>query len=149
MGDVNLEQCVVKIGIDVQWRDMDALGHVNNAEYIRWFESARIEALMRVRLTENSGTLSNAKRLGPILASISCNYYVPVVFPDRVEIGAYVTRIGTSSFNLAYVAVRQSDNLVVARGDSVVVQFDYAAQKTAPLNAETRAAIEGLMVGGG
>ena len=47
MSDVNLEQCVVRISIDVQWRDMDALGHVNNAEYIRWFESARIAALMQ------------------------------------------------------------------------------------------------------
>ena len=116
MSDVNLEQCVVRIGIDVQWRDMDALGHVNNAEYIRWFESARIAALMRVKLTEDSGTLSNAKRLGPILASISCNYYVPLSFQTGLRSGL-TSPIGTSSFNLAYVAVRQSDNLVVARGD--------------------------------
>ena len=144
MSDVNLEQCVVRIGIDVQWRDMDALGHVNNAEYIRWFESARIAALMRVKLTEDSGTLSNAKRLGPILASISCNYYVPVVFPDRVEIGAYVTRIGTSSFNLACCC--SAINGLVLQG-MVVVQL-VLITKSAPLTAETRAAIEGLIVGG-
>ena len=56
MSKIKLQDCKIRVAIDVQWRDMDVLGHVNNAEYIRWFESARIKTLGEIKMF-NKGQL--------------------------------------------------------------------------------------------
>src|ERR1700679_1275977 len=68
----------VWIPLPVFWGDQDAFGHVNNNAYFRWFESARIAYSERIGLLD----LFRAKRIGPILASISCDYRRQINFPD-------------------------------------------------------------------
>ncbi len=69
--------------LPVQWGDMDAFGHVNNVVYIRWLESARIDLLdsLQSEVTMASGGI------GPILASIHCDYKRQLHYPDTVHIG--------------------------------------------------------------
>ena len=64
------------VEIPVQWGEQDGFGHVNNAVFIRWFESSRIEylRLLGIRLTANG--------IGPILAAVSCNFRLQVKYPD-------------------------------------------------------------------
>lgn len=146
MSEFKLEQCKVIVEIDVQWRDMDVLGHVNNAEYIRWFESARIKTLGEIEMFSADGRFKPASRIGPILASVSCDFMAPVSFPDTVCVGAHVTRIGRSSFNLGYVVTQASDGKVVARGDSVVVQLNYDTNRSEPFDDTLRDALGRLMI---
>ena len=96
MTQIVLPEFPVTISQPVQWGEQDGFGHINNMHFIRWFESARIAYLMKcdVRLTTEG--------VGPILASVSCNYRKQVKYPDTVIIGAKVTRIGRSSMTIEH-----------------------------------------------
>jgi acyl-CoA thioester hydrolase len=126
------------ITLPIQWGDQDAFGHVNNTVYFRWFESARIEYLKRIDLSEPSKTST----IGPILAAISCNFRMQTVFPDSVSIGARITRLGRSSFAMQHAAVSHGRQAIVADGDSTIVVFEYATNKSTPIPDEIRQAIE-------
>jgi len=130
----------VWIVLPIQWGDQDAFGHVNNTVYLRWFESARIEYGLRVNLTD----ATPGRKIGPILAAMSCNYRRQLTFPDTVHVGARISRIGRSSLTMEHCLVSQAQRAVAADGDSTLVAFDYLAQKSVPLPAEMRAAIEKL-----
>ena len=125
------------IRLPVQWGDQDAFGHVNNTVYFRWFESARIKYLERIDLSEQT-----AGTLGPILAAVSCNYRRQVKYPDHVVIGARITRIGRSSLAMAYSVWSEAQQAIVADGDSTIVAFDYALNKSQAVPSELRTKIE-------
>ena len=110
----------VSVTIPVQWGDMDAPGHVNNARFLRWFESARIVMFERIGV-RTSGTIG----VGPILATTTCDFLVPVVFPATVEVGVRVSKIGETSLTMEY-EVRDADakERVYARG-SVLNLIDW------------------------
>ncbi|MBS0208280.1 MAG: acyl-CoA thioesterase [Planctomycetes bacterium] len=122
----------------VQWGDQDAFGHVNNTIYFRWFETCRIEYLNRMGLN----TWYERERIGPILASITCNYRRPVVFPDTVVIGARITRIGRSSVDMEHRIYSHAQQTLVADGTSTIVVYDYKAARSSPVPAEIRQIIE-------
>lgn len=124
----------------VQWGDQDALGHVNNTVYFRWCESARVEYLRRLGLSE----WLNPKELGPILAQIGCNYRRQLHFPDSVLIGSRVTRMGRSSLTMEHAIVSKAQNAVVAESTSVLVVFNYLAQKPAAIPEDVRERIRAL-----
>ncbi len=109
--------------VEVIFRDIDALGHVNNAVYFTYMETARTKFFME------SLKLKDANHLPLILASTSCTYHRPARFGDRLRIDVLVTRIGTKSFDLAYMMSIEND-ILIAEGDSVMVTYDYAKQST-------------------
>lgn len=128
----------VTITLPVQWGDQDAFGHVNNVRFLRWFESSRI-AYFRT-----CGIELTAAGLGPILASVTCNYRQQVRFPDTVTVGARVTGLGRSSINIEHKLWSDRLNAVATDGNSTVVIFDYELQRPAPISDGIRAAIEAL-----
>jgi len=135
-----LAQFTTVIAIPVQWGDQDAFGHVNNTIYLRWFESARIVYLERIGMME----LHAAENVGPILASVACDYRRPVTYPDTVLVGARVTRIGRSSIGMEHAAASQVQGVIAAAGNSTLVVFDYHKEKSHPVPAPLRQAIEAL-----
>jgi acyl-CoA thioester hydrolase len=124
----------------VQWGDQDAFGHVNNTIYFRWFESSRIAYLERIGLGDKSG----GGRLGPILAAISCNYRRQLKYPDTVQIGSRVTRIGRSSIVMEHIIWSTAQQAVVAEGQGTIVVFDYQANIPNAVPDELRSAIGSL-----
>src|ERR1043165_9714511 len=88
----------VVISVVLQWGDQDAFGHVNNTVYLRWFESSRIAYGNLAGLELTAG----GHQIGPILARLSCNYRRQLTFPDRVHVGARITRIGNSSLDMEH-----------------------------------------------
>lgn len=123
----------VHIEIPVAWGEMDALGHVNNVVYFRYFESARIAYFARV--------LAGFAPAGPILATASCDFLLPLAHPDTVRVEVGVTHLGTTSFTMAYRVVSLGRGALAARGQSVCVWYDYGAGKKAPLPDPLRARI--------
>ena len=124
----------------IQWGDQDAFGHVNNIIHIRWFESARVVYL------EDSGLklmLTDGKT-GPILASITCNYRRQLTYPDTVQIGARVSRIGRSSMTMDHAVYSEALDAIAADGSSIVVVFDYEQNRPIRVPDNIRAAIEHL-----
>lgn len=130
----------VWISLPVQWGDQDPFGHVNNTVYFRWFESVRIAYGRQIDLAESS----EGKKIAPILAAISCNYRRQIKYPDTVQVGARITRIGRSSLTMEHRIISETHRAVAAEGDSTLVAFDYLAQKSVALPAEIRAKIEQL-----
>jgi acyl-CoA thioester hydrolase len=124
--------------LPVQWGEQDLFGHVNNTVYFRWFESARIAYLERIGLSQ----LMERERIGPILAAISCNYRRQLTYPDTVEVGSRITRIGRTSMTMAHALRSRRQEAIVADGESTIVAFDYRAQCPIVVPEEIRAAIE-------
>jgi acyl-CoA thioester hydrolase len=130
----------VAIRLPVLWGDQDAFGHVNNTVFLRWFESARIEYIRRVTRVD-APSPDNA---GLILASIQCDFKLPVNFPDLVVIGARVARIGNSSMRMEHAVWSEAQQALVAEGHSTVVVFDYTAGRSRPVPDDVRTAIAAL-----
>lgn len=128
----------VGLELPVLWGDQDALGHVNNVVYFRWFEAARI------RYMEALGRAVGRGPRGPILASTACSFAAPVHYPDTIAVEIGAVRVGTKSFAFALRVTSRASGAVVATGEAVMVWFDYARGESIPVDAELRAAIEAL-----
>lgn len=129
----------------VAWAEMDYFRHVNHARYFTYFESARILYLDRIGFRE----LTEARQVGPILASTQARYRRPVVYPDTVVIGARATDVGDDRFAHEYRLVSRALGDVAAEGGALLVSYDYAAGRKTPLPDDVRAAIQALERGVG
>ena len=128
------------IELPVQWGDQDAFGHVNNVVYFRWMESARIAYFRQEGLFD----LMSDQGLGPILASIKCDFRRQLVYPDTLFVGASVASIGRTSLRMLHLIYSTQQQLVAAEGESVLVMFDYQAQRPAPVPDSVRQKIDAL-----
>jgi acyl-CoA thioester hydrolase len=140
-----LEGFALITSVPVAWGDQDAFGHVNNLVYIGWCETARVEYLVRMEMFPELPP----KGIAPILASIKCDYRTPLNFPDTVDVGTRVTRIGNSSFQMEHRIVSRTRNVVAAEADSTLVWLDYSANKPVRIPDDIReriAQIEGRAV---
>jgi acyl-CoA thioester hydrolase len=114
--------------IDVRFRDLDALGHVNNAVYFTYFEEGR------KNFFQKHFTLSGPTGFGFILAHISCDYLKPIRMTDRLKLQITVGVIKNTSFAFTYkLADHKDDSLVFATGQSIQVCYDYSLNKSVPV----------------
>ncbi|HIQ34399.1 MULTISPECIES: thioesterase family protein [Acinetobacter] len=97
----------------VAWGDMDAFGHVNNVQYYRYIESARIAYLMALNIFDQD--------ILTVVASSQCKYLSPVFYPDVLHIGARIEELRNSAFRMHYVLWSKMQNQVVATGEAVLV----------------------------
>ncbi len=111
----------VVVEFPVAWGEMDAMNHVNNIVYFRYFESARIAYFERLDLIGRMGETG----VGPILAATSCRFRIPLSYPDRVLVGAKVATVEDDRFVMNYRVVSSKHRSVAAEGDGVIVTFNY------------------------
>lgn len=130
----------VVIQLPVQWGEMDAYGHVNNAVLFRYFESARMAYLERCGFVSSY----DRDRIGAILHSTSCRFRRPLFCPDTVLVGTRVGAVGEDRFTMEYRVVSRAQGATVAEGDAVVVSYDYRANRKVPLPEAVRAGIAAL-----
>ncbi len=128
----------ITLEIPVLWGDMDPMGHVNNTRFLRWFESARVAYL---DAAVQAGPFL-PQGVGPILAALHCNYRRQVVYPDTITVGARITRLGNSSMTMEHRLVSRVHGKLAAEGESVVVLFDYKAQRPVRISSQVREAVE-------
>jgi acyl-CoA thioester hydrolase len=138
-----LEDFPVVVAVPVHWGEMDYFRHVNNTVFFRYFESARIAYLDRINFREERAEGG----MGPILASTHARFRRPLTYPDTVRVGARTTEVGADRFTMEYRLVSESQAAVAAEGGGVLVSFDYAAGRKAPLPDGVRRAIERLEQG--
>ena len=109
-----------------RWRDMDAIGHINNETILSYFEDVRVRYLSSLSIDIKSKSESNSV----ILASMKIDYYRQVNYPDIFDVGCRIIRIGTKSFDLlSSIFLKDSDKTLVS-GLFTIVCFDYVEQKT-------------------
>lgn len=116
--------------LDVRWGDMDAVGHVNNATYLTYFEQARISWLASI----DAGKVSVSEAAGPVMANVSCEFRRAIVHPARLRIEVTAGPAGRSSLPTGYRIVDAKDPSVeYATGSSVLVWIDYRTGKPVPV----------------
>jgi acyl-CoA thioester hydrolase len=120
-----LKDYPVVIEFPVAWGEMDAMGHVNNIVYFRYFESARIAYFEKMDLI----SYMTETGIGPILGEISCRFKIPLSYPDKVHIGAKVVSIQEDRFIINHLVVSAKHQRVAAEGDGVIVAFNYREGK--------------------
>ena len=130
--------------LPVQWGEMDAYGHVNNIVFFRYFESARMEFLIKCGFVESHAR----EKVGAILHSTSARFRQPLFFPDTVQIGASATEVKEDRFTMAYTVVSLTRNAVIAEGTGVIVSFDYAAGRKTGLPDRVRTTIASIQGSG-
>jgi acyl-CoA thioester hydrolase len=137
----------VVIEFPVAWGEMDALRHVNNIVYFRYFESARMAYFTRLDIWD----YMNETGIGPILGSTACKFKLPLTYPDTVSVGTRISEIEADRFVMKYVVVSHNHAKTAAEGEGLVVSYDYRALRKAPLPDEIKRRIEALegSVGGG
>lgn len=129
-----LKDYPVVVEFPVAWGEMDAMGHVNNIVYFRYFESARIAYFERMNLI---GYMTETG-IGPILGEISCKFRIPLSYPDRVLIGIKVIGIEEDRFVMHHLVVSTKHQKVAAGGDGVIVTFDYREGKKVAVPEEVK-----------
>jgi acyl-CoA thioester hydrolase len=121
----------VTVPIPVRFRDIDVMGHVNNAVYLTYFEEGRKAFLKEV------WDITEPGRYPFILARISCDYLRPIRLGDEISLRVCVSNLGTKSFTFSYAIHDPSDETILyGRGESVMVMYDYGKSETIPIAPE-------------
>ena len=119
---------------------MDAFRHLNNTTYFRYFESGRLAYFERLNFLE----YMEATGVGPILAATSCQFKIPLTYPDSVSIGTRVSEIEVDRFTMQYYVVSHQHQKIAAEGNGLIVCFNYNENMKAPLPPELKNRIEEL-----
>jgi acyl-CoA thioester hydrolase len=76
--------------------------------------------------------------IGPILATTSCRFKIPLSYPDTVQIGAKVVRVDEDRFSMHYLAVSRKHQKAAAEGDGVIVTFNYREGTKVPIPGDVK-----------
>ena len=116
---------VSTVTVDVRYRDIDAMGHVNNAVYATYLETARAALF-----AEHLGiALTDAPT---VLASLQIDYHAPIALGDRVTVTCAVERVGRTSIPMTYTIHADGTDCATATTVQVVIDADGGAAAPVP-----------------
>ncbi len=122
------------VAMPTRWADNDAYGHVNNVQYYAFFDTAVNQSLMAAGLLD----LAESRVVG-LVVETSCTYFSSVAFPDLLDVGMVVERIGTSSLTYRLGIFRAGHDAAAAEGRFTHVYVDRTSQTPVPVPAAIRA----------
>ncbi len=120
--------------IAVRWGDLDAFNHVNNANYLRYLEEARVQWLATLIAEWDS------QPTAPVLAASHLNYRAPISWPAEVQVKLYAERLGNSSLTLGHRIESLDGSILHCDGNVVLVWIARTSGKSAALPQALRAA---------
>jgi acyl-CoA thioester hydrolase len=129
------------IAIPTRWMDNDVYGHVNNVVFYSWFDTA-----VNTMLIEEGLLSIGDSPVVSLVVETGCTYFESVAFPETVEVGLAVERLGTRSVTYRLGVFRQGDEVAAAQGRFVHVTVDRATQRPVPMPQAMRAVLERLVV---
>jgi acyl-CoA thioester hydrolase len=124
--------------ITVRYGDLDPQGHVNNAAFVTYLESARVAYIRHLDLWDGKSFL----KIGFILARVELDYKAPIQLTDQVEVGLRTSRLGHKSLDMEYLIRERGGEKLFGEGRSVQVAYDYQQGKTIPLQTAWRELIQ-------
>lgn len=127
--------------ITTRWMDNDVYGHVNNVTYYSYFDTA-----VNHYLIEEGGLDIHGSPVVGLVVSSSCSYHRPIAFPEPVEAGLRVDRLGNSSVQYGVGIFRAGEPELCAHGQFVHVFVDRAENRSVPIPDPLRAALARLQV---
>ena len=131
--------------VEVRLADTDAMGHVNNANYLTYVEIARVAYYEQV--TGNLLPIGvHGAEEGMILAEIRMTYRNTAFYGETLTVESRVERIGRTSFGMVHRITAPESRVAAARlvgvADSTLVAYDYTDERPIPVPEEWRAAME-------
>ena len=133
------KRLVHRLRMPIRWGDMDAMGHVNNTVYFRYFEQARIDWFV-----ELGAPADPIHPFGPVIVNAHCAFLRQLRYPGEIEIATYVGAIGRSSFETIQEICRvDQPDVIAASGGAKVVWIDYQREKSVVLPDHLRRRLEG------
>ncbi|OEC36771.1 acyl-CoA thioester hydrolase [Pseudomonas cuatrocienegasensis] len=127
--------------ITTRWHDNDVYGHVNNVTYYSYFDSA-----VNAYLIEVGGLDIHEGAVVGFVVSSSCDYFASIAFPERIEVGLRVGKLGNSSVQYELAVFKAAEEQACAAGRFVHVFVDRQSNRPVPIPALLRAALEPLQV---
>lgn len=125
--------------ITTRWMDNDQYGHVNNVVYYAWFDTA-VNAL----LIERGALDPQASAVIGLVVETCCHYFAPLAFPQDVQAGVRVARVGSSSVRYEVGLFAQGAATAAAQGHFVHVYVDRATRRPVALPPALRTVVESL-----
>ena len=125
--------------IGTRWMDNDAYGHVNNVVYYSWFDTAVNAYLIEHGVLD----IHHGDAIG-LVVETQCNYFSPLAFPQTVEAGLRVARLGSSSVRYEVALFAQDQDLCAARGHFVHVYVDRVSRRPVSLAQPLKQLLETL-----
>ena len=130
------KKLVFETHIAVRWGDMDAMGHVNNATYFRYMETARIDWFRSI------GCVPDAHGEGPVIVNAFCNFYRQFEYQDEVLLKMYVSDPGRTTFeSWATMEKVAAPGVVCAAGGATTIWVNFPQQKAVGLPDWIRAIV--------
>jgi len=129
------------LAIATRWHDNDIYGHVNNVVYYAFFDTV----VNAYYIAEGGLDIHAGPVIGLVVETL-CRYHKPLEFPDIIDAGLRVARLGTSSVRHEIGLFRRGDEQPAATGHFVHVFVDRASRRPAPIPERMRAALERLVV---
>ena len=126
--------------ISTRWMDNDAYGHVNNVVYYSWFDTAVNAYLIGQGVLD----IEKGQTIGLVIET-QCNYFEPLAFPQTVEAGIRVVRLGHSSVRFEVGLFAQDAVLTAAKGHFIHVYVDRATRRPTPLHEPLKTVLEKLV----
>lgn len=127
--------------ITTRWHDNDIYGHVNNVTYYSYFDSA-----VNSYLIEVGGLDIHGGGVVGFVVSSSCDYFASIAFPERIELGLRVGKLGNSSVQYELAVFKEGEEQACAAGRFIHVFVDRESNRPVPIPAELRAALEAILV---
>ena len=127
--------------IEVRYGDLDPQGHVNNAKYLTYFEQARIAYWIQLGLFTKDQSFME---LGVILADAHITYLAPIYYGQNIKVGVHVAKLGNKSMTWMQNIIDVDTGKELAKGEVIMVAYDYRTEKTIPIPPEWREKIGGF-----
>ena len=125
--------------IEVRYGDLDPQGHVNNAKHLTYFEQARIAYMIELELFTRDQSFME---IGVILADVHITYLAPIYYAEHIKVGVRSTKLGNKSMTWAQNIVDAKTGKELAKGEVVLVAYDYREQRTINIPHEWREKIK-------
>lgn len=122
-----------------RWNDNDIYGHINNVVYYSYFDSA----VNRFLIEQGQLDIHNSDIVAFVVNS-HCEYLEPIAFPEKIEVGISVKKLGNSSVTYSVAIFKSDADHAVACGDFVHVFVDRNTQKSVPIPENIKIALKGL-----
>jgi acyl-CoA thioester hydrolase len=132
--------------IEIRYGDLDPQGHVNNAKHLTYFEQARVNYMIELGLFTKDQSFME---IGVILADVHITYLEPVYFGQKIKVSVRAVKLGFKSMTWEQNIMDADTGTELARGQVVLVTYDYRTGKTIPIPQVWREKItefEGLKV---
>lgn len=127
--------------ITTRWSDNDIYGHVNNVTYYSYFDTVA----NRYLIEEGGLDISDGTIVGFVVNS-GCEYHAPITYPEAIEAGVRVDRLGNSSVQYGIAIFKQGEDVACAHGHFVHVFVERAANRSVPIPANLRDALEKILI---